>query len=58
MFFYAGVGVGPLFLGRMYDLYGNYNIALDVAIPTLALGVLAIVTMGKAPPFAKPQASL
>lgn len=58
VFFYAGVGVGPLFLGRMYDLYGNYNIALDVAIPTLALGVLAIVTMGKAPPFAKPQASL
>lgn len=51
VFFYAGVGVGPLFLGRMYDLYGSYDVALDVAIPTLALGVLAIATLGKPPQF-------
>ncbi len=50
--FYVGVGIGPLFLGWMYDLDGHYTRALAVIIPFLVAGVLAIGTIGRAPKFA------
>ncbi|MSO97857.1 MAG: MFS transporter [Rhodospirillaceae bacterium] len=49
--FYSGVGVGPLFLGYMFDRFGDYTNALFVVIPILAVGSLAVATLGKAPEF-------
>lgn len=49
--FYVGVGIGPLFLGWMYDIDGNYDRALSVLIPFLVVGVLAIGGIGRAPKF-------
>ncbi len=49
---YIGVSIGPLYLGYMYDLYGNYNEALYSAMPVLAIGALSIATLGKPPAFA------
>jgi len=51
IFFYVGVGIAPPAFGRVFDLYGNYDSALSVAIGTLGLGVLGIATLGKAPKF-------
>ncbi|MCB2106722.1 MAG: MFS transporter [Rhodobacteraceae bacterium] len=51
--FYAGVGIGPLFLGRMFDVYGNYTFALTIIMPVLAAGALAIALLGKPPKFEK-----
>jgi MFS family permease len=48
--FYAGVGVGPLWLGHMYDVYGSYARAITLVIPILAIGVVAIAALGRAPP--------
>jgi MFS family permease len=52
--FYAGVGVGPLFLGWMYDRNGDYAIALLIVIPVLALGALSIGALGKPPIYHEP----
>lgn len=49
--FYAGVGVGPLFLGWMYDRNGDYVAALLVAIPVLAAGAALIASLGRPPRF-------
>jgi MFS family permease len=51
VFFYAGVGIVPPLFGAVYDANGNYDLALDFAIAALAIGVLAIATLGKAPDF-------
>jgi MFS family permease len=47
--FYVGVGIGPLFLGWRYDLDGHYTRALEIVIPFLIVGVLAIATLGRPP---------
>jgi MFS family permease len=49
--FYVGVGLGPLWLGWMYDIDGNYTRALTILIPFIVVGVLAIGTIGRAPKF-------
>lgn len=49
--FYAGVAVGPLFLGHMFDLDGHYTRGLEVMIPFLVVGVLAVATIGRPPRF-------
>ncbi len=51
IFFYVGVGIAPPAFGRVFDLYGNYDSALSVAVGALGLGVLCIATLGKAPKF-------
>ena len=51
VFFYTGVGIGPPFFGRVFDVYGNYDLALNVAMAALAIGAIAIATLGKAPKF-------
>lgn len=55
VFFYAGVGVGPLFLGWMFDQNGNYTAALLVIIPVLALGAVSVASLGKPPVFEGPS---
>ena len=47
--FYGGVGFGPPFLGHMYDLHGGYSQGLVYIIPVLALGALAVMTLGRSP---------
>ncbi|MDX2221263.1 MAG: hypothetical protein SFV21_00865 [Rhodospirillaceae bacterium] len=49
MLFYAGVGAGPLFVGWMYDLNGDYVAALLVAIPVLAAGAALIASLARTP---------
>jgi predicted MFS family arabinose efflux permease len=44
--FYAGVGLGPPLLGRMFDRDGNYERGLIYIMPVLALGVLLVATLG------------
>ena len=51
VFFYTGVGIGPPFFGRVFDVYGNYDLALNVAMAALAIGAIAIATLGKPPKF-------
>jgi predicted MFS family arabinose efflux permease len=46
--FYAGVAVGPLLLGRIYDRDGHYDTGLLLAIPVLAAGVALVATLGRA----------
>lgn len=45
--FYAGVAVGPLLLGRVYDRDGHYDTGLLLAIPVLLAGVALVATLGK-----------
>ncbi len=45
--FYAGVAVGPLLLGRIYDRDGHYDTGLLLAIPVLAAGVVLVATLGQ-----------
>lgn len=49
--FYSGVGVGPLFLGWMFDATGGYASALYAAMPILAVGAAAIALLGRPPAF-------
>ncbi len=51
--FYAGVAVGPLLLGRVYDRDGHYDTGLLLAIPVLAAGVVLVATLGQAAPYAR-----
>ncbi|MDE0800792.1 MAG: MFS transporter [Rhodospirillaceae bacterium] len=51
IFFYAGVGIVPPAFGYVFDLYGNYDLALDFAVAALGIGVLAVATLGRAPDF-------
>jgi MFS family permease len=44
--FYAGVAVGPLLLGRIYDRDGHYDSGLLLAIPVLLAGVALVATLG------------
>ena len=37
--------------GRAFDVYGNYDLALNVAIAGLAVGTIFIATLGKPPKF-------
>jgi len=53
--FYAGVAVGPLLLGRVYDRDGHYDTGLLLAIPVLAAGVALVATLGQSPTFARPD---
>ena len=52
VFFYAGVGIVPPIFGYVFDINGNYDLALNFAIGALGIGVAAIATLGKAPEFA------
>ena len=45
--FYAGVGLGPPLLGRMFDLHRNYHLGLTYLIPALAIGVILVATLGR-----------
>jgi len=45
--FYAGVAVGPLLLGRIYDRDGHYDAGLLLAIPVLLAGVALVATLGQ-----------
>ncbi len=45
--FYAGVAVGPLLLGRIYDRDGHYEAGLMLAIPVLLAGVALVATLGQ-----------
>ena len=45
--FYAGVAVGPLLLGRIYDRDGHYDAGLMLAIPVLLAGVALVATLGQ-----------
>ena len=47
----VGVGIAPPAFGRVFDVCGNYDPALSVALGALGLGVVAIATLGKAPKF-------
>lgn len=49
--FYAGVAVGPLLLGRVYDRDGHYGTGLLLSIPVLAAGVALVATLGQSPAF-------
>jgi len=51
VFFYAGVGIVPPIFGRVFDINGNYDIALQFAVVALAIGVLSIATLGRPPKF-------
>ena len=51
VFFYAGVGIVPPIFGYVFDINGNYDLALNFAVLALSIGVLAIATLGKAPEF-------
>ena len=51
VFFYAGVGIVPPIFGRVFDINGNYDIALQFAIGALVIGVATIATLGKPPKF-------
>jgi hypothetical protein len=51
VFFYAGVGIVPPIFGRVFDINGNYDIALQFAIGALVIGVVTIATLGKPPKF-------
>jgi MFS family permease len=53
--FYAGVAVGPLLLGRVYDRDGHYDTGLLLAIPVLAVGVVLVATLGQSPAFGSPD---
>ena len=53
--FYAGVAVGPLLLGRVYDRDGHYDNGLLLAIPILLVGVVLVATLGRAPVSADPD---
>jgi MFS family permease len=46
--FYAGVAIGPLLLGRAYDISGHYDAGLLISIPVLAVGVALIASLGPA----------
>lgn len=47
--FYAGVAVGPLMLGRVYDRDGHYAAGLMASIPVLILGVVLVAALGRRP---------
>jgi MFS family permease len=49
--FYAGVGIGPPFLGWMFDTNGNYDAALYIVMPILTLCAAAVALLGKAPEY-------
>ena len=51
VFFYAGVGIVPPIFGYVFDVNGNYDLALNFAVLALGVGVFAIATLGKAPDF-------
>ena len=51
VFFYTGVGFGPPFFGRVFDVYGNYDLALNIAMGALVIGAVSIATLGKPPKF-------
>ncbi|MFL2769631.1 MAG: MFS transporter [Rhodospirillaceae bacterium] len=51
VFFYGGVGIVPPIFGRVFDINGNYDVALQLAIVALAIGVLSIATLGRPPKF-------
>ena len=55
VFFYAGVGIVPPIFGYIFDVNGNYDLALQFAIVALALGVVAIATLGQAPDFSSDE---
>jgi predicted MFS family arabinose efflux permease len=45
--FYAGVGIGPLWLGHRFDVDGNYAEGLRIVVPVLATGAVAIGTLAR-----------
>lgn len=47
--FYAGVGLGPPFLGWMFERNGDYVAALMILGPLLAAGAAVVATLGRAP---------
>ncbi len=49
--FYAGVGVGPPFLGWMFDRNGDYLSALMIVGPVLAAGAATVAMLGRPPVF-------
>jgi len=44
--FYAGAGVGPLWLGHRFDVDGTYARALQLVVPVVAIGAAAIGMLG------------
>ncbi len=46
-----GSGVGPLFVGAMFDHYGDYDLAVLAIAPVLVLAALAAFTLPKTPAF-------
>ena len=49
--FYVGVGIGPVFYGKVFDVTGSYMLALYATIPLLLIGAGIIAAMGKPPVF-------
>lgn len=52
----AGVGLGPLLGGVLYDISGNYNLFLMVVIPMCAISCVMICTLGPYPEHAEREA--
>jgi MFS family permease len=54
--FYSGVGVGPVSFGWVFDRFGSYTLALLWGMPALAIGALAIASLGRASPMDRTSA--
>jgi MFS family permease len=53
--FELAVGFGPLLMGRMYDLNGNYEAGLLVLAAAYVIASLSFGSLGKAPDFAQSE---
>jgi MFS family permease len=51
---YLATAAGPVLISLVYDLSGNYDLAIKLAIPAFAITALLLFTLGKPLPFAEP----
>jgi cyanate permease len=47
VFFAIGAGVGPLVFGWSYDQTHSYRLILEIAVASLLIGGLALLTLGR-----------